>query len=205
MTPKRSPTTFLNFVLYIGVQPINNVVVGSGAQQSYSAVHIHVSILPQSPLPPRPPHDIDHSSLCYTVGPGWLSILNTGVCTCPSQTLEKSCLDTGKLGSSHPSSVSYSLQEPESTVEVHTLPSIYVQGGQFLDKGVAMSSQQQHLQQLSDGETDLIQEVCVCEEAPTASTISTGVQNTLSSSLYRPFIAGKNTTSPSCSFLTYLK
>ena len=45
----------------------------------------------------------------------------------------------------------------------------------------------------------------MCEEAPTASTISTGIQNTLSSSLYKPFIPGQDTTSPSCSFLTYLK
>ena len=160
MTPKRSPTFLKKVcVFHIGVQPINNVVRVSGAQQSCLAIHIHVSILPQFPLPSRQPRDVDHSSLCYTVGPCWLSLLNTGVCTCPSQTSEKSCLDTGKLGSSHPSLVNYSLQEPESRLEVHTLPGIYVGRGQSLDKGVAVSSQQQHLQQLRDGETDLR---CVC-------------------------------------------
>ena len=40
---------------------------------------------PQTPLPPRLPHNIEQSSLCYTVGPCWLSILNRAVCTCPSQ------------------------------------------------------------------------------------------------------------------------
>jgi len=46
-----------------------------------------VSILPQTPLPSRLPHNIEQSSLCYRVGPCWLSILNTVACTCPSQTL----------------------------------------------------------------------------------------------------------------------
>ena len=53
-----------------------------------SAIHIHVSILPQTPFPSRLPHNIEQISLCYTVGPCWLSIiLNTTVCTCPPQTL----------------------------------------------------------------------------------------------------------------------
>ena len=33
----------------------------------------------------RLPHSIKQSSMCYTVGPCWLSILNIAVCTCPSQ------------------------------------------------------------------------------------------------------------------------
>ena len=59
----------------------------SCAQQSDSAIHIHVSILPQTPLPSpsRLPHNIEQSSLCYRVGTCWLSILNTAVCTCQSQ------------------------------------------------------------------------------------------------------------------------
>ena len=36
---------FLNFLFYIRVQPINNVVTVSGEQQRDSAIHIHVSIL----------------------------------------------------------------------------------------------------------------------------------------------------------------
>ena len=55
-------------------------------QQRDSAVHIQVSILPQTPLPSRLPHNIEQSSMCYTVGPYWLSILNIAVCTCPSKT-----------------------------------------------------------------------------------------------------------------------
>ena len=74
MAPKISPTSFKKFVFYIGVEPINNVVRVSGAHQSYLAIHIHVSNLSQSPLPSRQPRDVGHSSLCYTVGPCWLSI-----------------------------------------------------------------------------------------------------------------------------------
>ena len=46
---------------------MNNVVV-SGRQQRDSAIHIHVSILPQTPFPSRLPHNIEQSSLCYTEG-----------------------------------------------------------------------------------------------------------------------------------------
>ena len=49
----------LNFLLYIGVQPINNVVIVSSEQGRDSATHIHVSILPQTPLPSRLAHDIE--------------------------------------------------------------------------------------------------------------------------------------------------
>ena len=33
-------------------------------------------------------HNIEQSSLCYSVGPCWLSILNKAVCTCQHQFLE---------------------------------------------------------------------------------------------------------------------
>ena len=65
---------------------INNVVIVSGGQQRGSVIHIQVSTLPQTPLPSRMPHNIEQSSVCYTVGPCWLSILNIAMCTCPSQT-----------------------------------------------------------------------------------------------------------------------
>ena len=39
---------FFNFLFYIGVYPINNVVIVSGGQQMNSAIHIHVSILSQT-------------------------------------------------------------------------------------------------------------------------------------------------------------
>ena len=58
----------------------------SGVQQSDSVIHIHVSILFQIRFPFRLLHNIDQSSLCYAVGPCWLSILNIAVCTCQSQT-----------------------------------------------------------------------------------------------------------------------
>ena len=40
----------------------------SGEQQRDSAMHTHVSILPQTPLPSRLPHDIEWSSWCCTLG-----------------------------------------------------------------------------------------------------------------------------------------
>ena len=56
-----------------------DVVFVSGGQQRDSAIHIHVSILSQTPLPSRLPHNIEQSSLCSTVGPSWLSTLNIEV------------------------------------------------------------------------------------------------------------------------------
>ena len=47
----------------------------SSRQQRDSAIHMHVSILPHIPLPSRLPGNMEQSSLCYTVGPSWLSIL----------------------------------------------------------------------------------------------------------------------------------
>ena len=58
---------------------INNIVIVSGRQQRDSAIHLYVSILPQSLFPSRLPHTIEQSSLCYTVHPCWLSILNIAV------------------------------------------------------------------------------------------------------------------------------
>ena len=54
-------------------------MIVSGEQPRDSATHIHVSTLPQTPLPSRLPHHIEQSSLRYTVGPCWLSILNIAV------------------------------------------------------------------------------------------------------------------------------
>ena len=50
----------------------------SGVQQSDSVTYIHVSIYSFQILLL---HNTEHSSLCYTVGPFWLSILNITVCT----------------------------------------------------------------------------------------------------------------------------
>ena len=56
-------------LIYIRVQPINNVGRISDGQQRDSAIRIHASILPQTPLSPRLPRNTEQSPLCYTVGP----------------------------------------------------------------------------------------------------------------------------------------
>ena len=53
-----------SFQLYIGVQLINSVVILPGAEQSCSAVHVHVSILPQAPLPSGGYHTTLSTVLC---------------------------------------------------------------------------------------------------------------------------------------------
>ena len=78
---------FLNFLFYIGVQLINNVVLVSGVQRSDSVTHVHVSLLFQILFLFRLLHNTEQSSLCYIASPCWLSILNTVVRTCQSQTL----------------------------------------------------------------------------------------------------------------------
>ena len=69
---------------------MNSVVIVSGEQRTNSAIRIPASILSQMPLPSRLPHNIEQSSMCHIVGPSWLPILNTAVCTCPFQTLKLS-------------------------------------------------------------------------------------------------------------------
>ena len=62
------------------IEPINNGVIISGEQWGDSVIHIHVSVLPQTPLPSRLPPNIEQSSMCSTVGPCCLSILNIQQC-----------------------------------------------------------------------------------------------------------------------------
>ena len=74
-----------NFLFCIGVQLINNVMIVSGEQLRESATYIHVSSLPQTALPSCCHITLSRQcSMCYTVGPCWLSTLNTAVCICPS-------------------------------------------------------------------------------------------------------------------------
>ena len=68
MGPFLSPF-FKNFLFCIGVYPINNAVIVSDEQQRDSTIHTNVSIVPQTPLTSRLPHNIELSSMCYTVGP----------------------------------------------------------------------------------------------------------------------------------------
>ena len=60
---------FFELLIFIGVELINNVVIVSGEQGRDSAIHTHVSILPQTLLPPRLPHNTEQSSLCCTISP----------------------------------------------------------------------------------------------------------------------------------------
>ena len=70
---------FFNFFYFgIGVQLINNVVIVSG-EGTLSYIYMY----PFSPKLPSHSHAIEQSSTSYTVGPCWLSVLNTVVCTCP--------------------------------------------------------------------------------------------------------------------------
>ena len=65
---------------------MNKVVLVSGVQPSDSVTRIHLSILLHILFLFRLLHNIEPSSMCYTVGPWGLPILNITVCTCPSQT-----------------------------------------------------------------------------------------------------------------------
>ena len=49
---------FFNFLFYIGIQLINNVVMVSGEEWRDSAILIHVSVLPETPLPSRLAHHV---------------------------------------------------------------------------------------------------------------------------------------------------
>ena len=68
---------FKKFILYWStiLKLVNNVLV-SGAQQSDSVIHVHVSILFQVLFPFRLLQNIEQSSLGYKVGPCWLYILS---------------------------------------------------------------------------------------------------------------------------------
>ena len=62
-------SNILNFLFFIRVEPINIVVIDSGKQWRDSAIHVHASILSQTSLLSRLPHNIEQSSMCYTTGP----------------------------------------------------------------------------------------------------------------------------------------
>ena len=57
---------FKLFILYWGIAD-NRVLIVSGEQQRDSVIHIHVSIVPQTPLPYRLRHNNDQNSICYTI------------------------------------------------------------------------------------------------------------------------------------------
>ena len=55
-------------------------MIGSYEQSRDAATHIYVPIFPQTSLPYRLPHNIGQSSMCYTISPRWLPVLNSSVC-----------------------------------------------------------------------------------------------------------------------------
>ena len=50
----------------------------------YTGIHIHAPALPQNPFPSRLTHNIEQSPLCSTVGPCWLSIINSSMIQPPT-------------------------------------------------------------------------------------------------------------------------
>ena len=56
------------FLTFHGVYQINNAVIVSGGQARDSAMHTHMSILHQTPLPSSLTHNMEQDSLSCTVG-----------------------------------------------------------------------------------------------------------------------------------------
>ena len=54
-------------------------VIAKGGQKRVSGIYVRVPILPETSFLPRLPHKFELSSMSYTVGYCWLSILNTEV------------------------------------------------------------------------------------------------------------------------------
>ena len=69
----KKKTNKKNSLFCIGVQLINNIVIVSGGQQTQP--YIHVSIFPQTPLPPRLPHSTVQSSMNNQQGPSIQQVL----------------------------------------------------------------------------------------------------------------------------------
>ena len=74
-------TFFKLLLLYWTIVDYQAVLV-SGVQQSDSVMHIPISVLFQIPFQFRLLHNIEQSSLCYTVDPCWLSISTIAMYTC---------------------------------------------------------------------------------------------------------------------------
>ena len=71
-----------NFLFCIGVQPINSVVIVYDGQQRDSSIRYPCIHRPPNSLPSRLPHNTKQGSLCDTVGPCWIPILNIAACIC---------------------------------------------------------------------------------------------------------------------------
>ena len=86
---------FFSFLFYILIQLINNVVVVSGVKQSDSVLNMYVSILFKILFPFKLLCNTEQSSLCYTIGPCWLSILNIAVASLVAQRVKASACNVG--------------------------------------------------------------------------------------------------------------
>ena len=73
-------------LLFLRSLLINNVVMVSGNWKGFSYTYTYIHSFSSS-FPLRLLQNIKQSSLCYTVGPCWLSVVNIAVCTCQPQTL----------------------------------------------------------------------------------------------------------------------
>ena len=67
----------LFYLFFIEVQLIYNVVLVSGVRQSDSDIYIYIYIYIYMFL-----QNIEYCSLCYMIGPCWLSIFYIVVCIC---------------------------------------------------------------------------------------------------------------------------
>ena len=77
---------FFTFYFVLGYSELTKNVIVTDEQKRDSVIHVHVSVLPQTPLLSKLSHSFEQSSLCFREGPCCLSILNTAVCTSSSQT-----------------------------------------------------------------------------------------------------------------------
>ena len=80
------PLLFTCFILYLGYSQLTMLwqfQLNSKGTEPYIYTY---PFPPQTSFLSRLLHNIEPTSLCYTVGPCWLSMLNIAVCTCLSQT-----------------------------------------------------------------------------------------------------------------------
>ena len=75
------------FLTYFFVSGYSRLTMLWWFQLNSKRAEPYISMYPLFPkLPSRLPHNTEQSSLCYTVGSYWLSILNIVVCICRSKT-----------------------------------------------------------------------------------------------------------------------
>ena len=76
--------TFLTFSFILAYNQLTMLWWFQGHSRATQLYKYMCPFSPKLPSPLRLPHNTEQSSLCYTVGPCWLSILNMAVCTAPA-------------------------------------------------------------------------------------------------------------------------